>query len=405
MRLEIACAALALVPGVAAAASPVQSCRRGADERTIEIILPGKIGAACDVVYTRDGGANVTTPYHADNQEEFCAARANELAALLAADGFECDGLKVEMSASTDAMNNVTPDDEIGDESLNSQLAALQGDQGKEDDRSQGSALADNVSSIIADEAIDDLTPNSSDVASALDPATSDPKEPQEQVQPILEIPKPAEIKSQDANARADVENLDGSLPQAAQADPVNLTASSAPSDYKAPKPVRVPTSTRIVGVKPDIDDILEDTPSANADPERALVNGGIDRSPEDTVAAVLRASAAAWNEGNLEAYIAFYAPGQQTTLIDGADVMAGESQIRKRYERWVSDAGSMGRLNYSNLRVTLTAENVATVIGRYAVKAGERADKGLMTLVLRQSDGKWRIIQDTRVEDSATLQ
>ena len=405
MRLEIACAALALVPGVAAAASPMQSCRRGADERTIEVILPGKIGAACDVVYTRDGGANVTTPYHADNQEDFCTARAKELAALLVADGFECVGFKVEMTASTDAMSKVTPNDEIDDESLNSQLAALHGGQDNEDDKSQGPALVDNSSPIIAVEPIDDLTPNSSDEGGALDPAISAPKEPREPAQPILEIPKPAETKPRDANARTDVENLDGSLPQAAQADPVNLTASSAPSDYKAPKPVRVPTSTRIVGVKPNIDDILEDTPSANADPERALVSGGIDRSPEDTVAAVLRASAAAWNEGNLEAFIAFYAPGQQTTLIDGADVMAGESQIRKRYERWVFDAGSMGRLNYSNLRVTLTAENVATVIGRYAVKAGERADKGLMTLVLRQSDGKWRIIQDTRVEDAATLQ
>ena len=57
-----------------------ETCRKADDIRTIDVISPGTVGLACDVVYSRDGGANVAVPYNANVDKDFCRARAAELA-------------------------------------------------------------------------------------------------------------------------------------------------------------------------------------------------------------------------------------------------------------------------------------------------------------------------------------
>ena len=77
--------ALALTPALAD-----ETCARGEDVRVIEVLTPGEVGAACDLRYTRDGGSNVSVPYHADNSSDFCGERARALVASLVDAGFVC---------------------------------------------------------------------------------------------------------------------------------------------------------------------------------------------------------------------------------------------------------------------------------------------------------------------------
>jgi ketosteroid isomerase-like protein len=60
-----------------------------------------------------------------------------------------------------------------------------------------------------------------------------------------------------------------------------------------------------------------------------------------------------------------------------------------------------MGRLTFSDLDVSMTAPEIATVVGRFAHEAGAERMAGAMTLVMKQIDGRWRIVQDTRVRDA----
>jgi ketosteroid isomerase-like protein len=49
-----------------------------------------------------------------------------------------------------------------------------------------------------------------------------------------------------------------------------------------------------------------------------------------------------------------------------------------------------------------MASAEVATVVGRYALNAGPTAMTGAMTVVMKQAEGRWRIVQDTRIRDAA---
>ena len=72
-----------------AAAEKIE-CVKANDVRSIEVVAPGVVGKACDVRYVRGGGANVKTPYHANNSLGFCSDRQAEIVSSLAKSGFEC---------------------------------------------------------------------------------------------------------------------------------------------------------------------------------------------------------------------------------------------------------------------------------------------------------------------------
>jgi hypothetical protein len=60
-----------------------------------------------------------------------------------------------------------------------------------------------------------------------------------------------------------------------------------------------------------------------------------------------------------------------------------------------------MGRLTFDAVKVELTAADAATVTGRYRVERSGGASKGAMSLVMKQIEGRWRIVDDARVADA----
>jgi ketosteroid isomerase-like protein len=344
-------------------------CRKGADERVVEIASPGKVGLACDVVYVRNGGADVSVPYNANADRNFCRARAAELVATLIADGFACAPL-------------ASPDLEA--------------------------ALAGGAQTSVAAAA---PVP----VASAIDSSEHDAGAAPSNgaaVEGTPAIVATAESAPADLPLNEQLEKLDqpAATLTAATSDiigaPTQLATDARPIEYRAPRPSTSTGAGRLVGPPPSLDGIVDATaiapPAEPAKTEAIAVASVSARPVEDVVKGVLAASAAAWNEGNLEAFLTGYADAPDVVLMMDGATATGIESVRKKFLNDAAIAGGMGRIAYDGLAVTLTAENVVTVVGRYAFANAVSKSAGVMTLVMKQTNGRWRIVNDTRIADAA---
>jgi len=365
-----------------------ETCRRGEDVRLIEVLTPGEVGRACDVRVTRDAGQRVNTPWHANADRNFCRAMAAELASQLTLEGFECGtalsgsieaslagaGAPVAAAEPQAPAQSVADTPRAGEEAL----AGLSLDQ-----QAEQLGLAGAPPPEAAPEATLDAAPLT--MAPIADAA------PQS-----APAPKPV----RDANAGAGLEDI----VEPAPSTPVVLTAGARPALTRAPRPENNGAG-RLVGAQPSIEDIIDVSTSdaARATPARLASARALPaRSTEDVIKGVIAANAAAWNEGNLAAFLGGYEQSSDVRLVTDAEVVTGINSVRKHFEDVAAGAGKMGRLNFSDLQVTMASAEVATVVGRYALNAGPTAMTGAMTVVMKQAEGRWRIVQDTRIRDAA---
>lgn len=362
----------ALVCGEAAAEDLRLSCARPGDERRIEVVSPGQVGSVCDVRYTRVGSGHVSTPYYANGSADYCTKSAQALADNLVKAGFTCTPI------------------------------------------AQG------------------------DLAGQPAPAAPQPAEPQPLPQPTLPAPElrsEAEPAAPEPNivmtAKADTEpapqpalepvaasttndaleaQMNEILTQpaveahAAQRGPAQLTAEVAATPKNAPAPAPV---GRLVGAAPDAApmraqavtqaSLKAEAPAAQAaaQPAPKPVAAPSARGPEDIILATLRAQAAAWNEGNLEAFMASYWKSDDLTFVAGDAVTKGWNATLKRYRDKYSGGQGLGRLGFERMEVEMVTNDVAVVTGRFNLVKDGATSSGLFTLVMRRINGVWRIVHD----------
>lgn len=365
--------ALILTVSVAAAsaarAEPFEiACARGEDARKIEVLEPGTVGEACDVRYARDDGANVSVPYRANHDVEFCAEKARELAGILADSGYSC--APVEPSSLTAAP--AAPEPENG---------------------APEPAAATAATEVAAQ------TPASAAVAQ---PAA----EPQ---------PAPASETAPDALAEKLNEVLE-EAPQtsAPEAAPVSAAPAPEPAAQTSAEPARPAPAPepveKIVGAEPTpqpaVAAVTQPTPAAAppAVSEKAASSPSKPRPVQEVIRATLAAQAAAWNEGDLEGFMQTYWNSDDLRFVSGTEVSKGWTQTLKRYRTRYGD-GPMGRLGFRNMEVELVRHDVAVVVGRYDLQRGDVADSGLFTLVMKRINGAWRIVHDHTVADPKAAQ
>ena len=117
-----------------------------------------------------------------------------------------------------------------------------------------------------------------------------------------------------------------------------------------------------------------------------------------DEIRAMMKASEAAWNRGDLATFAADYEDSPETTFI-GRDITHGGVQaILARYRRGYSTPEAMGTLTYSEIEVRPLGPDYALANGRFALKrtaAGGGDAAGRFTLVLKKTKAGWKIIHD----------
>lgn len=110
----------------------------------------------------------------------------------------------------------------------------------------------------------------------------------------------------------------------------------------------------------------------------------------------MLARSAAAWNRGDLDAFMTDYYPGERTTYVTSRGVVHDPVQIRARYAPRFVAGGVHDSLSFENVEVDPLAPGVAHVIAWYVLSRGDSTiARGPTSLVMLRQDGRLRIVHD----------
>jgi ketosteroid isomerase-like protein len=119
--------------------------------------------------------------------------------------------------------------------------------------------------------------------------------------------------------------------------------------------------------------------------------------TPEDDIRAVLEDQTAAWNRGDIPAFMAGYLESESTTFVSDS-VTRGHAKVLARYLLRYPTREKMGTLQFSGVEVKMLGSAYASVFGRFhlarASEAGGEAT-GLFTLLFQKTPAGWKIILD----------
>jgi len=112
-------------------------------------------------------------------------------------------------------------------------------------------------------------------------------------------------------------------------------------------------------------------------------------------IRAVMAAQVAAWNRGDIDGFMNGYARSEATEFVSGDKLTRGWQTVRDRYRKKYSTREKMGRLTFSDLKITLLSADAAIVLGRWQLVRQSDTPHGLFTLLFRRTSAGWRIVHD----------
>lgn len=115
----------------------------------------------------------------------------------------------------------------------------------------------------------------------------------------------------------------------------------------------------------------------------------------QTAVRAVLFEQEKDWNAGDTEKFMRGYLRSEQTRFASGGNVTLGWQAVLERYQRTYSDKAAMGKLTFSDLDISVIAEDGALAFGRWHLRREKDELSGLFTLLFRKTSDGWRIVHD----------
>ena len=120
-----------------------------------------------------------------------------------------------------------------------------------------------------------------------------------------------------------------------------------------------------------------------NHDADRAAIN------------AVLKGQQAAWNRGDVDAFLKGYWESPELTFSGSNGVSRGWDGVLARYKKNYPDRAAMGELNFSDLEFRFLGSDAALVLGKWHLKRDVGDIGGVFTLVWQKFPEGWKIIHD----------
>ena len=115
---------------------------------------------------------------------------------------------------------------------------------------------------------------------------------------------------------------------------------------------------------------------------------------PQGQIMAAMEASAAGWNAGDLNRFVAVYADDAAFVTKDG--VLRGKAAIADRYRPSFANGGNVrGKLSFEPVAFRTLGPAVQLLIARYRLTGGAREESGMTTLVWERRPVGWRIVAD----------
>ncbi len=113
------------------------------------------------------------------------------------------------------------------------------------------------------------------------------------------------------------------------------------------------------------------------------------------TLTRVLTAQAAAWNRGDIDAFVDDYWKSPDLTFSSGGATTRGWQATRDRYHQRYPDRAAMGTLTFDSLEALRLDANSALLLGRWKLARAADSPGGNFSLVFCRIDGRWLIVHD----------
>jgi len=119
--------------------------------------------------------------------------------------------------------------------------------------------------------------------------------------------------------------------------------------------------------------------------------------APDQDIRRVLDDQVAAWNRGDIPAFMQGYEQSDSTTFV-GAAITKGRAQVLANYLKRYPTREKMGTLRFSEIEIRMLGSDYASVLGRFhldrTVEAGGEA-AGIFTLIFHRTGSGWKVILD----------
>jgi uncharacterized protein (TIGR02246 family) len=118
-------------------------------------------------------------------------------------------------------------------------------------------------------------------------------------------------------------------------------------------------------------------------------------REQSEAIRDVLTTQQAAWNRGDIPAFLEGYWNSPELTFSGSDGIVHGYAGLLQRYRKSYPDRAAMGELDFSGLEIRILAPDAALVLGHWHLKRAAGDAGGVFTLVFRRFPAGWRIIHD----------
>jgi L-asparaginase / beta-aspartyl-peptidase len=115
----------------------------------------------------------------------------------------------------------------------------------------------------------------------------------------------------------------------------------------------------------------------------------------KSAITAVLNAQQAAWNRGDVDAFVVGYWHSPELTFSGIGGVSRGWDGVMARYKKNYPDRATMGQLEFSELEFRILGPDAALVLGHWHLKRDKGDIGGVFSLVWQRFPEGWKIIHD----------
>jgi len=116
---------------------------------------------------------------------------------------------------------------------------------------------------------------------------------------------------------------------------------------------------------------------------------------PSNEVRAVLTEQQAAWNRGDIPAFLQGYWNSPELTFAGSDGIVRGYDGLLERYHKTYPDQARMGELEFSGLEIRSLGSDSALVLGHWHLKRTVGDAGGVFSLIFHRFPVGWRIIHD----------
>lgn len=115
----------------------------------------------------------------------------------------------------------------------------------------------------------------------------------------------------------------------------------------------------------------------------------------EADILKVMDDQAAAWNRGDVDAFMRGYWNSADLVFVSGDRITRGWQQTLDNYKKSYPSREQMGALKFTDVTITVLSRNAAVVLGSWSLARAKDSPKGKFTLIFRKFIDGWRIVHD----------